>query len=89
MKARLLAERMDLLEARIEELRELEELAAVRPELDGRQVMAHLGVGPGPFVGKALMFLLELRLEEGPLGEEEAYRRLDEWWRVQDDATGG
>ena len=88
MKARLLAERMDLLEARIEELREREELAAVRPELDGRQVMAHLGIGPGPLVGKALAFLLELRLEEGPLGEGEAYRRLDEWWRAQDDAAG-
>jgi poly(A) polymerase len=89
MKARLLAERMDLLESRIEELREREELAAVRPELDGRQVMAHLGIGPGPFVGKALTFLLELRLEEGPLGEEEAYRRLDEWWRAQGDAGRG
>jgi len=88
MKARLLAERMDLLEARIEELREREELAAVRPELDGRQVMAHLGLGPGPLVGKALAFLLELRLEEGPLGEGETYRRLDEWWRAQDDAAG-
>jgi poly(A) polymerase len=82
-KATMLAERMDQLEARIEELRQQEELAAIRPELDGRQVMAHLGIGPGPIVGKALAFLLELRLEEGPLGEEEAYRRLDEWWADQ------
>ena len=87
LKAQLLAERMDLLEARIEELREREELAAVRPELDGRQVMARLGIGPGPFVGRALSFLLELRLDEGPLGEEEAYRRLDEWWAAQEDAA--
>ena len=50
--------------------------------------MAHLGIGPGPLVGKALAFLLELRLEEGPLGEGEAHRRLDEWWRAQDDAAG-
>jgi poly(A) polymerase len=89
MKARLLEDRMDLLESRIEELREREELAAVRPELDGRQVMARLGIGPGPFVGKALAFLLELRLEEGPLGEEEAYRRLDEWWMAQGEPAGG
>ena len=52
----------------------------MRPELDGRQVMEHLGVPPGPVVGQALEFLLELRLDEGPLGEEEAYRRLDAWW---------
>jgi poly(A) polymerase len=79
-KAARLAERIDLLEQRIEELREDEELAAIRPDLDGRQVMEHLGVAPGPAVGKALAFLLELRLDEGPLGEDEAYRRLDAWW---------
>jgi poly(A) polymerase len=84
-KAQLLAERMDQLEARIAALREREELAAMRPDLDGRQIMAHLGVGPGPMVGKALAFLLELRLDEGPLGEEEAYRRLDAWWAEQPD----
>ena len=42
--------------------------------------MEHLGVPPGPVVGEALAFLLELRLEEGPLGEDEAHRRLDAWW---------
>jgi poly(A) polymerase len=42
--------------------------------------MDHLGVTPGPVVGRALDFLMELRLDEGPLGEEEAYRRLDAWW---------
>ena len=72
---------MNLLEARIEELRAREELAAIRPDVDGEQVMAHLGIGPGPVVGEALAFLLELRLEEGPLGEDEALRRLDEWWQ--------
>jgi poly(A) polymerase len=79
-KARMLGERMDALEARIAELREKEELDALRPDLDGRQVMEHLGVPPGPVVGEALRFLLELRIEEGPLGEEEATHRLDEWW---------
>jgi poly(A) polymerase len=82
-KAEALARRMDQLEARIAELREREELASIRPDLDGREVMEHLGVPPGPVVGKALDFLLELRLEEGPLGKEEAYRRLDEWHAAQ------
>ena len=75
--------RMDLLEARIAELREQEELDAIRPDLDGHQVMAHLGVPPGRLVGQALAHLLEARLDEGPLGEEEAYRRLDKWWAEQ------
>ena len=48
----------------------------MRPDLDGNQVMELLGVPPGPVVGQALDFLLELRIEEGPLGEEEAARRL-------------
>ncbi|HEY5026183.1 MAG TPA: CCA tRNA nucleotidyltransferase [Acidimicrobiales bacterium] len=79
-RARALERRMDELVARIAELREREELEALRPELDGRQVMDHLGVPPGPIVGRALEFLLELRLDEGPLGEIEACRRLDAWW---------
>ena len=79
-KARDLERRMDNLVARIAELRKQEELDAIRPDLDGHQVMEHLGLKPGPLVGKALNHLLELRLEEGPLGEEEARRRLDAWW---------
>ncbi len=79
-KARALARRMDELEERIADLRQREELAAIRPDLDGVAVMARLGIGPGPLVGEALRYLLELRLEEGPLGEEEAGRRLDGWW---------
>ena len=71
---------MDELEARIAELEAEEELAAIRPDLDGQQVMEHLGIGPGREVGQALDFLLEMRLDEGPLGEEEALRRLDLWW---------
>jgi poly(A) polymerase len=80
-KARTLSRRMDELEARIAELAAAEELASIRPDLDGRQVMEHLGIAPGPLVGEAMAFLLELRLEEGPLGEDEARRRLDAWFR--------
>ncbi len=79
-KARALDRRMDELEARIATLREQEELDAIRPDLDGAQVMSHLGIPPGREVGQALSFLLELRMDEGPLGEEEAFRRLDGWW---------
>lgn len=79
-KAAMLARRMDELERRIAELGAAEELASIRPDLDGNAVMAHLGVGPGRHVGEALAFLLELRLDEGPLGETEATRRLDAWW---------
>ena len=82
-RAKALARRMDELEARIAELRAQEELDAIRPELDGRAVMDILGVKPGPVVGKALNFLLELRLDEGPLGEQEATRRLLAWWADQ------
>jgi poly(A) polymerase len=80
-KARELARRMDQLEARIAALRRQEELAAIRPDLDGREVMDQLGLRPGPEVGQALAHLLELRLDEGPLGKDEARRRLEEWWR--------
>ena len=79
-KAKALARRMDELEARIVELGEQEELQALRPDLDGNQIMELLGVGPGRAVGQALNFLMELRLDEGPLGEEEAANRLRTWW---------
>ena len=79
-KARALARRMDELEARITELGEQEELKALRPDLDGNQIMELLGIGPGRAIGQALDFLMELRLDEGPLGEEEAARRLRAWW---------
>jgi poly(A) polymerase len=82
-KARTLERRMDELERRIEELREWEELDAIRPEIDGNGVMKLLGVPPGPVVGRALEFLLELRIDEGPIGEEEAARRLRDWWVAQ------
>jgi poly(A) polymerase len=82
-KARALARRMDELEARIAVLREQEELDALRPDLTGNQVMDLLGIGPGPAVGKALTFLMELRLDEGPLGEEQASALLLAWWAEQ------
>ena len=79
-KARALDRRMDELVVRIAALREQEELDAIRPDLDGAQVMSHLDIPPGRVIGEALDFLLELRMDEGPLGEEEAFRRLDAWW---------
>ena len=78
-KAAVLAKRMDELEDRIVELNEREELASIRPELDGKQVMEHLGVGPGRLIGESLAFLLEIRLEEGMLGDIEIRHRLDQW----------
>jgi poly(A) polymerase len=87
-KAERLARRMDDLEERIAVLREEEELDALRPDLDGNEIMEHLGVGPGRDVGQALNMLLEARLEEGPLGPDEAIRRLDEWWAARQAAAG-
>jgi poly(A) polymerase len=80
-RAAALQRRMDELEVRIGELREQEELDAIRPPLDGRQVMEFLGVGPGRVVGEALDFLLEARLDEGPIDEADAYARLAAWAR--------
>jgi poly(A) polymerase len=71
---------MDDLEARIARLRAQEELDAIRPELDGNTVMRVLDLSPGPEVGEAMRWLLELRLDEGELGQDEASRRLREWW---------
>jgi poly(A) polymerase len=78
-KAAALGRRMDELEARIVELQAQEELAKIKPPLDGRQVMKFLGVAPGPVVGDALSYLLELRLDEGPITEDDAYNRLRTW----------
>jgi poly(A) polymerase len=76
-----LAARMDDLESRLAELREKEELAALRPELDGREVMDLLGLEPSPSVGQAMAFLMEIRLNEGLIGKEEVQKRLLEWAR--------
>ena len=61
-----------------------EELAAIRPDLDGQQIMAILGIKPGPEVGKAYKFLLNLRLDEGPHTPDEAKNALLAWWATQD-----
>jgi len=79
-KARQLSKRMDDLEERIDALAEAEEIAKIRPELDGSEVMEHLGLQPGREVGEALEFLLEIRLEEGVIGVDESKQRLDAWW---------
>jgi poly(A) polymerase len=79
-KAKALGRRMDELEARIAELRGQEELAKLRPALDGKQVMEVLGVEPGRIVGEALAFLMEIRLDEGEIPEAEAVRRLRAWY---------
>jgi poly(A) polymerase len=81
-KAAQLAQRMDELEERIAVLAEEEELRALRPDLDGVAVMAHLGIPPGPLVGEALAYLLERRIEDGPLGDG-AYDALDQWWAAR------
>jgi poly(A) polymerase len=79
-KAAMLAKRMDDLEDRIAALREQEELDAIRPDLDGNEIMQILDIAPGRVIGEALAMLLEIRLEEGPLGREEAEARLRAWW---------
>ncbi|WP_313812506.1 CCA tRNA nucleotidyltransferase [Glutamicibacter sp.] len=73
----------DDLEARIEEISAQEELDAVRPDLNGEQIMQLLGIKPGPVVGRAYKFMLNLRLDEGVLGEEAAVDRLRSWWAQQ------
>lgn len=82
-KARVLDAAYDDLEARIAELAEQEELAAIRPDLDGQQIMAELGIEPGPVVGEAYRFLMDLRMEKGPIGEELAREALHAWWAAR------
>jgi poly(A) polymerase len=82
-KAQRLSRAYDDLEGRIEQLTQAEELARVRPDLDGEQIMAVLGVRPGPVVGRAYRYLLELRMERGPLGQDAAREELERWWAEQ------
>ncbi|WP_371406077.1 CCA tRNA nucleotidyltransferase [Kribbella sp. NBC_00662] len=79
-KVEMLRAAYDDLEARIARLQEQEELDALRPDLDGNQIMQILGIPPGREVGEAYKFLMELRLDEGPLGEERAREELLRWW---------
>ena len=80
-KAERLARTYDSLEERIAKLAAEEELSKIRPDLDGQEVMQLLDIKPSADVGKALDFLLELRLEHGPLGKERATDELMNWWR--------
>lgn len=70
----------DSLEARIAVLAEQEELNSLRPDLDGAQIMSVLGIAPGPVVGEAYRYLMELRLDRGPLSEQQATDELTAWW---------
>ena len=79
-KARRLQRTYDQLEKRIEEIGRKEDLARVRPDLNGNEIMEILGLQPGPEVGQAWSYLKELRLEHGPLEREDAIAKLREWW---------
>lgn len=79
-KADALRAAYDDLEARIERLKEQEELDALRPDLDGNQIMQILGIPPGREVGQAYKFLMDLRLDRGPLNEDQARKALLQWW---------
>ena len=79
-KAEMLRAAYDDLEERIDRLREQEELDALRPDLDGNQIMEILGIPPGREVGEAYKFLMNLRLDQGPLGEDQAREALQRWW---------
>jgi poly(A) polymerase len=82
-RAAILSATYDDLEQRIAVLEQQEELMAIRPDLDGNDIMEILGVPPGPKVGKAYNYLLEVRLDEGPLDRDEAIKRLTQWWQAQ------
>jgi poly(A) polymerase len=82
-KAAALSAAYDTLEQRIAELSLREELAAVRPDLDGNEIMTLLGLAPGPLVGRAYKYLLGLRMEHGPLGHDRAVSELRAWYAEQ------
>jgi poly(A) polymerase len=82
-RAAILSATYDDLEQRIAVLEEQEELKSIRPDLDGNDIMEILGVPSGPKVGKAYNYLLEVRLDEGPLVRDEAIKRLTQWWQAQ------
>jgi poly(A) polymerase len=82
-KASALQRSYDSLEQRITELAEQEEIAAIRPDLDGTQIMAILGLPPGPDVGRAYRHMLEVRMDSGPMSYEEAVSELTRWWTHQ------
>ncbi|MDT0301980.1 CCA tRNA nucleotidyltransferase [Streptomonospora wellingtoniae] len=88
-KAAALARAYDDIERRIDRLAEEEELNKVRPDLDGNEIQQILDIGPGPMIGKAWRFLLELRLENGPMDKEAAAEELRSWARRHLEESGG
>jgi poly(A) polymerase len=86
-KAARLSRTYDELERRIVALMEAEELAKVRPELNGNEIAAVLGIKPGPVLGRAYSYLLEVRMDRGPIGREAAEAALREWWAEQPESA--
>ena len=82
-RAAILSATYDDLEERIAILAEQEELNSIRPDLDGNDIMKILNVESGPVIGKAYNYLLNVRLDEGPLTREQAIERLTAWWNSQ------
>ena len=78
-RARAIQNRIDELEERIAELSQKEEISRLRPPIDGHQVMAYLGIGPGPNIGDIMELMLERRIDEGPYGAPDAYAMVREW----------
>ncbi|MER7073087.1 CCA tRNA nucleotidyltransferase [Terrabacter sp. NPDC000476] len=83
-KAQRLARAYDDLEQRIGRLAEQEELARIRPELDGNEIAATLGIRPGPVLGQAYAYLLSVRLDDGPIGPDAAREKLLAWWAARE-----
>ncbi len=83
VKAEQIQRWVDHLETRIRDLADADRRAAERPGVDGAEVMAHLGIPPGPSVGRALAHLLEIKRTEGDLPHDEVLARLDAWWAAQ------
>ena len=81
-KAESLAKTYDSLEERIAKLMAEEELEKIRPDVDGLEIMAILGISPSPIVGRAYQYLLDLRMDRGPLGPEAAKDELLNWWSL-------
>jgi poly(A) polymerase len=79
-KAAALARSYDSFEERIAALAAQEELDALRPALNGNEIMAELGLRPGPVVGEAYRYLLDLRIEQGPMSREDGVAALRSWW---------
>ncbi|MGH8961456.1 MAG: CCA tRNA nucleotidyltransferase [Jatrophihabitantaceae bacterium] len=84
LRAAALSAAYDTLERRIGELQKQEELNAIRPDLDGNEIMQVLGLAPGPLVGRAYQHLLAVRMERGPLGDEGAVEELRRWYGEQE-----